>query len=77
MFNARSETVDEKFVFRRLLASQRCVVLFNGFYEWKQEGSKKQPYYIHLGEGKVIRLVNRPGMTDFSSIFPISPFASP
>ncbi len=35
-FNARSETVAEKSVFSRLLARQRCVVLFNGFYEWKK-----------------------------------------
>ena len=36
MFNARSETVPEKNVFKRLLDSKRCVVLLNGFYEWAQ-----------------------------------------
>ena len=35
-FNARSETVAEKTVFSRLLQRQRCVVLFDGFYEWKK-----------------------------------------
>lgn len=33
-FNARSETVPEKAIFKRLLGRQRCVVLLNGFYEW-------------------------------------------
>ena len=36
MFNARSETVAEKSVFSRLLHSRRCIVLLNGFYEWKK-----------------------------------------
>ena len=35
-FNARCETVAEKSVFSRLLQRQRCVVLFDGFYEWKK-----------------------------------------
>lgn len=35
MFNARSESVLEKPVFSRLLRSCRCIVLLNGFYEWK------------------------------------------
>ncbi|GBF99465.1 hypothetical protein Rsub_12133 [Raphidocelis subcapitata] len=49
MFNARSETVASKGVFSRLLPGRRCVVLLNGFYEWKAvAGGKKQPYYVHL-----------------------------
>ena len=35
-FNARSETVGEKGVFKKLLSRQRCVVFLNGFYEWKK-----------------------------------------
>jgi putative SOS response-associated peptidase YedK len=57
MFNARSETVGSKGVFKRLLPRQRCVVLLNGFYEWKQEaGGKKQPYYISFGQDQVLRM---------------------
>ncbi|GAB4816659.1 hypothetical protein N2152v2_003705 [Parachlorella kessleri] len=48
MFNARSESVAEKPAFRRLLPSKRCLVLVDGFYEWKKEKDGKQPYYIHL-----------------------------
>uniref|UniRef100_A0A1J3JK76 Embryonic stem cell-specific 5-hydroxymethylcytosine-binding protein n=1 Tax=Noccaea caerulescens TaxID=107243 RepID=A0A1J3JK76_NOCCA len=52
MFNARSESVDEKPSFRRLLPKNRCLVAVDGFYEWKKEGSKKQPYYIHFKDGR-------------------------
>ncbi|MCL7049014.1 hypothetical protein MKW94_030238 [Papaver nudicaule] len=52
MFNARSESISEKASFRRLLPKNRCVVAVEGFYEWKKDGSKKQPYYIHLKDGR-------------------------
>jgi hypothetical protein len=42
-------SIQEKPSFRRLVPSRRCLVLANGFYEWKKEGtSRKQPYYIFL-----------------------------
>eukprot|EP00884_Botryococcus_braunii_P005722 jgi/Botrbrau1/15150/Bobra.0149s0019.1 len=56
MFNARCEGVAEKPIFNRLLKSHRCVVVLDGFYEWKQEGSGKQPYYIWLGEGRPMKM---------------------
>lgn len=49
MINARLETLTEKPSFRNLLDSHRCLVPFDGFYEWKQgEGKVKQPYHIRL-----------------------------
>ncbi|MEF3304261.1 SOS response-associated peptidase [Paenibacillus sp. GYB003] len=48
MINARSETITEKPAFRGLLTRKRCVIPADGFYEWKKEGSKKQPYRIVL-----------------------------
>ena len=35
-FNARSESVQEKSIFSRLLAHRRCIVMVEGFFEWKQ-----------------------------------------
>ncbi|GJX27736.1 embryonic stem cell-specific 5-hydroxymethylcytosine-binding protein [Tanacetum coccineum] len=52
MFNARSESIGEKASFRRLLPGNRCLVAVEGFYEWKKDGSKKQPYYIHLKDDR-------------------------
>ncbi|XP_024024218.1 uncharacterized protein LOC21398924 [Morus notabilis] len=52
MFNARSESIGEKVSFRRLIPKSRCLVAVEGFYEWKKDGSKKQPYYIHFKDGR-------------------------
>ncbi|KAK8933202.1 hypothetical protein KSP39_PZI015869 [Platanthera zijinensis] len=52
MFNARSESLKEKPSFRRLIPNNRCLVAVEGFYEWKKDGSKKQPYYIHFKDGR-------------------------
>lgn len=46
MINARAETVADKPSFRNAFKRQRCLILADGFYEWKQVGTKKQPYYI-------------------------------
>jgi putative SOS response-associated peptidase YedK len=51
MINARVESVREKPSFRNLLASNRCVIPVNGYYEWKQvpvkgKVSAKQPFYF-------------------------------
>ena len=52
MINARAETVAEKPSFRKAFARQRCLVLADGFYEWKREGKSKQPYYIHFRDNR-------------------------
>ena len=48
MINARSETVFEKPAFRNAVKSKRCVIVTDGFYEWKPVAGqkKKQPYLI-------------------------------
>ena len=51
MINARAETLAEKPSFKRLLRSRRCLVVADGFYEWKQERSGKTPMYITLKDG--------------------------
>lgn len=47
MINARSETAASKPAFRAAFRSRRCLVLADGFFEWRKEGSGKQPYWIH------------------------------
>ena len=42
--NARAETVHEKPVFRDALKHRRCLVVADGYYEWKTEKGGKQPY---------------------------------
>lgn len=48
MFNARIETITEKVSYRDLLNKNRCIVVFDGFYEWKGTEKNKTPYYIYL-----------------------------
>jgi len=48
MINARSETAARKPAFRKPFRERRCLILADGFYEWKREGSRKQPFYIKL-----------------------------
>jgi putative SOS response-associated peptidase YedK len=48
MINARAETLHEKPTFKRLINRKRCVIAADGFYEWKTEEGRKQPYHIHL-----------------------------
>ncbi len=52
MINARSESAAEKPAFRSSFKRRRCLVLADGFYEWKKvEGGAKQPWYFRLASG--------------------------
>lgn len=56
MINARAETLAEKNSFKNPLQRSRCLVLADGFYEWKKDGSEKQPYRIHLKKQGIMTL---------------------
>ena len=50
MINARAETVDQKSSFKAAFRRRRCLVLADGFYEWKREPTTKTkiPMYVKL-----------------------------
>jgi len=48
LINARAETLAAKPTFARLLTRNRCLIVADGFYEWRQVDGRKQPVYIHL-----------------------------
>ena len=52
MINARAETVAERPSFRTALQRRRCLVLADGFYEWKGKGSGKRPMRIVMASGE-------------------------
>ena len=51
MINARSETVAEKPAFRAAYRRRRCLVLADGFYEWRKQEAGKTPYFISKANG--------------------------
>jgi putative SOS response-associated peptidase YedK len=46
--NARSETMAEKPFFRNSFRNRRCLAPADGWYEWRTEGKRKIPFFIHL-----------------------------
>jgi putative SOS response-associated peptidase YedK len=54
LINARGETLAEKPSFRGSYKYKRCLILADGFYEWKvQPGTKlKVPHFIHMKDRK-------------------------
>lgn len=57
MINARSESIADKPSFRPSLIDKRCVVLADGYYEWKKLSAKiKEPYWIHTTDERVFAM---------------------
>lgn len=54
--NAKAETLAEKPMFCGLLKNKRCLVPASGFYEWKKNGTRKIPFYIHLKESSLFAI---------------------
>jgi putative SOS response-associated peptidase YedK len=54
MINARVETVNARPAFRRAFERYRCLIVADGFYEWRQrpEGPK-QPFHITRSDGSM------------------------
>lgn len=50
-FNARSEELEDKPMFRRALEKRRAVVPASGYFEWKTADGVKTPHYIHPADG--------------------------
>lgn len=46
MINARSETAAEKPSFKAAFRKRRCLIVNDGFFEWKGPAGKKQPMFI-------------------------------
>ena len=52
MINAVGETAAAKPAFRAAFKKRRCLVLADGFFEWRKDGKSKVPTYIFLKSGE-------------------------
>lgn len=52
LINARAETLATAPAFRAPLREHRCLVLADGFYEWKRQGRQAEPWYIRMRDGR-------------------------
>ncbi len=55
-FNARTETLFEKPSFKYSIKKRRCLVLVDGFYEWREVGGKNYPYYIRMADKRAFAI---------------------
>jgi putative SOS response-associated peptidase YedK len=56
MINARAETLTSSPAFRDALVRKRCLVPVESFYEWRREGTVRQPYAIGRADGRPLVL---------------------
>ena len=54
LINARLETLNEKVSFKNLIKNNKCLVVADGYYEWKREKKGKQPYYFTRFDDKAM-----------------------
>jgi putative SOS response-associated peptidase YedK len=56
-FNARSDTVHQKPMFRAAFKSRRCIIPASGYYEWRKgEDGGREPHYFKRVDGAVISM---------------------
>jgi putative SOS response-associated peptidase YedK len=56
MINARAETITVSPAFRDAFVRKRCIVPVESFYEWKRDGTIRQPYRIVRRDGEPLAL---------------------
>jgi putative SOS response-associated peptidase YedK len=54
--NARQESVKTTNAFRVAYAKRRCLLPADGYYEWKPEGTGKQPYFLSHQSGEPLAM---------------------
>lgn len=54
--NVRGESVARAPMYRDSFRSRRCLVIVDGFYEWKHSGKRKQPFLVRREDGKPFAL---------------------
>ncbi len=67
--NAKSETVHEKRMFKSGFEKRRCLVVFDGFYEWLRESkTNKRPFVYRRADGQPLAMA---GIWGYNKAFDI------
>lgn len=48
LVNAKAETIRERPAYARAFAKRRCLILADGFYEWRTHAGKRIPHYFRM-----------------------------
>ena len=54
VINARIETIVSKYLFKESFIKRRCLIISNGYFEWKKNGNIKQPYFISIPKNELM-----------------------
>ncbi len=54
IINARIETISTKILFKESFVKRKCLIVSNGYFEWKKIESSKQPYFISIPKNEII-----------------------
>jgi putative SOS response-associated peptidase YedK len=52
LINARAETLMVRRAFKDAFKRRRCLVVADGFFEWRKQGARKIPLFVHLKSGR-------------------------
>ena len=64
LLNVRTDTL-RKGSFKSMLANRHCIIPTEGFYEWREENGKKQPYIFERKDGGTLMLA---GIWEWSDV---------
>jgi putative SOS response-associated peptidase YedK len=64
LLNARTDTL-RRGSFKTMLANRRCIIPAEGFYEWREENGRKQPYLFARADGRPLMFA---GIWDYSDV---------
>ena len=54
VINARIETIVSKYLFKESVIKRKCLIISNGYFEWKNTNNNKQPYFISIPKNELM-----------------------
>ena len=54
VINARIETIINKYLFKESFIKRKCLIIANGYYEWKNLNNQKQPYLVSMPKNELL-----------------------